>query len=242
MTRRKQAEADTLFLLDLGEGIRFAADADELLWAVAVALGEHLKASRCGFVEIDTDRDQLTVQRDYHPHVPSLVGTYPLTAFSSGVIEAAASSGQIIAIADIHSDERTAQDSKAYHKHGARGLVLSPLLRDGSLVSALVVATGEATNGASEKLHWPISSLNARGWRSKNCAWIRRCARAMPRCATPIGAKTSSWQPWPMSCAIRCRSSVTSARYKIPRLARTRSTLGAGHHRETSQLSYTVDG
>ena len=144
VTRRKQAEADTLFLLDLGEGIRFAADADELLWAVAVALGEHLKASRCGFVEIDTDRAQLTVQRDYHPHVPSLVGSYPLTAFSSGVIEAAASSGQIIAIADIHSDERTAQDSKAYQKHGARGLVLSPLLRDGSLVSALVVATSEA--------------------------------------------------------------------------------------------------
>ncbi|HMA79975.1 MAG TPA: PAS domain-containing protein, partial [Candidatus Binatia bacterium] len=48
ITRRKQAEADTLFLLDLGEGIRFAADADELLWAVAVALGEYFKASRCG--------------------------------------------------------------------------------------------------------------------------------------------------------------------------------------------------
>jgi PAS domain S-box-containing protein len=142
VTRRKQAEADTLFLLDLGEGIRFAADADELLWAVAVALGEHLKASRCGFVEIDTDRDRLTVQRDYHPHVPSLVGSYPLTAFSSSVIKAS-SSGQIIAIADIHSDERTAQDSKAYQKHGARGLVLSPLLRDGSLVSALVVVTSE---------------------------------------------------------------------------------------------------
>ena len=144
VTRRKQAEADTLFLLDLGEGIRFAADADELLWAVAVALGEHLKASRCGFVEIDTDRDRLTVQRDYHPHVPSLVGSYPLTALNSGVIEAAASSGQIIGIADIHNDERTAQDSKAYQKYGARGLVLSPLLRDGSLVSALVVATSEA--------------------------------------------------------------------------------------------------
>jgi PAS domain S-box-containing protein len=142
VTRRKQAEADTLFLLDLGEGIRFAADADELLWAVAVALGEHLKASRCGFVEIDTERDRLTVQRDYHPHVPSLVGSYPLTAFSPSVIKAS-SSGQIIAIADIHSDERTAQDSKAYQKHGACGLVLSPLLRDGSLVSALVVVTSE---------------------------------------------------------------------------------------------------
>src|SRR6185503_12877549 len=105
ITRRKQAEADTLFLLDLGEGIRFAADADELLWAVAVALGEHLKASRCGFLEIDAEHDRITVQRDYHPHLHSLVGNYPLSAASSAILNAA-EAGQIIAIADARSDER----------------------------------------------------------------------------------------------------------------------------------------
>ncbi len=143
VTRRKQAEADTLFLLDLGEGIRFAADADELLWAVAVALGEHLKASRCGFVEIDLSRERLTVQRDYHPHVPSLVGVYPLAAFSKEMLEAGCA-GQIVVIADTESDERTRRDARSYQRQGGRSLVITPLLRDGNLVSALAVAFNEA--------------------------------------------------------------------------------------------------
>jgi PAS domain S-box-containing protein len=143
ITRRKQAEADTLFLLDLGEGIRFAADADELLWAVAVALGEHLKASRCGFLEIDTERDRLVIQRDYHPHLRSAVGAHPLSVLDP-VIISAARAGQIIAIADAHSDERTAALYASHRNAGVNALVFTPLLRDGALVSALVVASAES--------------------------------------------------------------------------------------------------
>ena len=142
ITRRKQAEADTLFLLDLGEGIRFAADADELLWAVAVTLGEHLKASRCGFLEIDAAHDRITVQRDYHPHLHSLVGNYPLSAASSAILKAA-EAGQIIAIADARSDERATINVGVSKDPGVRALVITPLLRDGTLVSALVVASSE---------------------------------------------------------------------------------------------------
>jgi hypothetical protein len=53
ITERKQSEADALFLLDLGECTRLAQDADELMWATAVAAGEHLQAGRCSFFEID---------------------------------------------------------------------------------------------------------------------------------------------------------------------------------------------
>src|SRR5919109_508778 len=140
ITRRKQAEADTLFLLDLGECIRFAANADELLWAVAVALGEHLKVSRCAFIEVDAENDLFTVQRDYHPHVPSLLGSYPLHALSPSVTSAA-SSGQTTAIADVDGDERTVEYVKTYRQFGFQAFVAAPMLRDGKLVSALIVAT-----------------------------------------------------------------------------------------------------
>ena len=143
ITRRKQAEADTLFLLDLGEGIRFAADADELLWAVAVALGEHLKVSRCGFLEIDDEHDRLVIQRDYHPHLHSAVGSHPLSAVSPSIM-GAARSGQIIAISDADSDERTTTIFESFRESGARALVITPLLRDGTLVSALIVASSKA--------------------------------------------------------------------------------------------------
>ena len=143
ITRRKQAEADTLFLLDLGEGIRFAADADELLWAVAVALGEHLKASRCAFLEIDLEQDRLVILRDYHPHLHSAVGGHSLSILDPGIIEAARA-GQIIVINDAQSDARTARLFAAQPDSGVRAVVITPLLRDGAWVSALAVTLAEA--------------------------------------------------------------------------------------------------
>ena len=143
ITRRKQAEADTLFLLDLGEGIRFAADADELLWAVAVALGEHLKARRTGFLEIDVEHDRVIVKRDYHPHLHSAVGTYPLSALDLTILSAA-KAGQIVAVSDARTDERTARLHKAHPDSGVCAFVFTPLLRDGALVSGLLVANSDA--------------------------------------------------------------------------------------------------
>src|SRR4030095_10838445 len=142
ITRRKELEADTLFLLDLGECIRFAANADELLWALAVALGEHLKVSRCCFIEVNETQDRFTVQRDYHPHVPSMVGSYPLAELSPAVV-GAAKYGQTTVISDVDADERTVEYLKTYRQFGVSALVATPMLRDGKLVSALIVATNE---------------------------------------------------------------------------------------------------
>ena len=139
ITRRKRAEADTLFLLDLGEGIRFAADADELLWAVAVALGEYLNASRCGFVEIDHEHDCFVIQRDYHPHLRSAMGRHSLSVLGTSLL-GAVRAGQIVAISDTRSDERTAAMVESWPESGVRALVVTPLLRHGALVSALIVA------------------------------------------------------------------------------------------------------
>ncbi|MGH7871582.1 MAG: ATP-binding protein, partial [Candidatus Binatia bacterium] len=139
ITRRKQAEADTLFLLDLGECIRFAANPDELLWAVAVALGEHLRVSRCAFVEIDVEQDRVAALRDYHPHVASLTGNYSMSTFSPAVV-AAGKAGQIVAINDVAMDQRTAEYANAYQELGISAFVATPLLRDGELVSGLMVS------------------------------------------------------------------------------------------------------
>ena len=142
ISEQKQAEANTLFLLDVGECIRFAADADELLWALSVALGEHLRASRCAFIEIDTDEDRFSVGRDYHPHVPSLVGSYSLGAFSAAVVEAGRS-GQTTVINDVSVDSRTVEFVEAYRKLAVSAYVAVPLIRDGKLVSGLIVAMAE---------------------------------------------------------------------------------------------------
>ena len=143
ITERKQAEADALFLLDLSECAGLATDPDELMWATAVAAGEHLQTTRCGFLDIDLANDRFTVHRDYHPHAPSVVGTYPLSVFGPKIVSLG-ESGRVSIVRDTTEDERTAQYIGAYQQMGVRSFVAIPLLREGRMVSSLVVAAQEA--------------------------------------------------------------------------------------------------
>jgi PAS domain S-box-containing protein len=162
ITGRKQAEADTLFLLDLADCIRFAANADELTWVVAVALGEYVKVNRCAFLEIDTDQDRFIIQRDYHPHIPSLVGTYSLGAFGPLLTEAGRA-GQTTTIADVAQDVRTRVQIQFYQQAGVGALVAVPLLREGRLVSALAMAHAEPRQW-SEREVLLINMVAERTW------------------------------------------------------------------------------
>ncbi|HET7004555.1 MAG TPA: ATP-binding protein [Candidatus Binatia bacterium] len=162
ITGRKQAEADTLFLLDLAECIRFAANAEELTWAVAVALGEHAKVNRCAFLEIDMERNQFVVQRDYHPHVSSLVGTYPVESFGPLLIDLGRA-GQTTTISDVAVDERTRAYADSYRRIGIRAFITAPLLRDGALVSALGMASAEPREWSEREISL-INMVAERTW------------------------------------------------------------------------------
>jgi PAS domain S-box-containing protein len=142
ITERKQSEANTLFLLEVGDRIRFATDADELLGAVAVALGEHLRASRCAFVEVESDQDRLVVRRDYHPHTTSLVGSYALSIFGPVIIDAAGKS-QTVAVGDVGRAARVPEFRDACQKLSVGAYVVVPLIRAGRLVSGLIVIRAE---------------------------------------------------------------------------------------------------
>ena len=141
ITERKQAEADTMFLLDVGECIRYAADPDEMMWAIAVGLGEHLGAGRCGFAEIDIEHDRLTVQRDYRRHARSLAGTYSLKQFGAAIVDDGKAGRTIVVNAT--RDERAAPNGNGFDRAGIRALIVAPLLRDGRLTSCLFLAAPE---------------------------------------------------------------------------------------------------
>ncbi|MGH7927906.1 MAG: ATP-binding protein [Candidatus Binatia bacterium] len=162
ITDRKQAEADTLFLLDVGECIRFATDPDEMMWAIAVALGEHLGAGRCSFAEIDREQQQLKVQRDYHRHAPSLVGAYSLKQFNPAVLDEATATRTIV-VNDTAGDERTAGNSGDLAAVGIKAFLAAPLLRDGKLVSCLLLASPEPREW-SERAIALVNAVAERTW------------------------------------------------------------------------------
>jgi len=162
ITEQKQAEANTLFLLDVGERIRFASDPDELLAAMAAALGEHLQARRCAFVEIDVDEDRISVRRDYHPNTTSLAGNYPFSALSPALIEAG-KSGQTSVVNDVNSARLTEDNIEAARRLGIAAYVAVPLNRSGKLKAALVVGMDEPHDW-DERAMTAINMVAERTW------------------------------------------------------------------------------
>jgi signal transduction histidine kinase/ActR/RegA family two-component response regulator len=162
ITDRKQAEADTLFLLDVGECIRFATDPDEMLWAIAVALGEYLEAGRCSFADIDIDQQLLKIPRDYHRHAPSLVGTYSLKQLNPALL-AEGKAARTVVVNDTACDERTAADGEIFASVGTRAFLAAPLLRDGKLASSLLLAAPEPRQW-SERAVALVNAVAERTW------------------------------------------------------------------------------
>lgn len=162
ITERKQAEADTLFLLDLSDCIRLASDPDELTWAVAVAVGEYLQTERCSFVEANPESDQFTIHRDYCLHLPSLVGTYKLSALGPKIVSDC-QAGHNSVVFDTARDERTAAYSENYHRSAVGAFAATPLLREGRLVSVLFISTTEPRNWSEREVSL-IAAAAERTW------------------------------------------------------------------------------
>jgi PAS domain S-box-containing protein len=162
ITDRKRAEADTMFLLDVGECIRFAADPEEMMWAIAVGLGEHLGVARCTFAEINIERGLVKVERDYRRHSHSLAGSYPLQRFGAALIDDAKAGHTIVSNNAAH-DERTAAESEAVEKAGLGAFILTPLLRDGRLAACLLVAAAEPRTWREEEVAL-VAAVGERTW------------------------------------------------------------------------------
>ena len=79
VTRRKQAELQAAFLQGLTDRLAGVTGSTRIKEITQHALGEHLSADRCCFVEINAGGDTATLDRDWHrPDLASLAGRYRL--------------------------------------------------------------------------------------------------------------------------------------------------------------------
>ncbi len=135
-----QTEAERKFLFEITEKIRRSENAEDLLFDVAVAVGEHLQARRCLFNEIDIENDRETVHRDFCREVESVAGVHRISAYSSST-SAEIAAGKTVVNRDSKTDLRTAAlYEKTYEPVGERAYVAVPLLRDNLWVASLWIS------------------------------------------------------------------------------------------------------
>ncbi|HEX6903126.1 MAG TPA: ATP-binding protein [Thermoanaerobaculia bacterium] len=144
--RRQAAERDALaeqtqeLLMEIGEKIRLADDAETLLGDVARVVGQRLGLARCAFDEVDVAAGVARVHSDYFaPGLEPGPREWPIASFSPKALEEVRA-GHTVVVSDAKTDERTAAlFATQYEPYGYLSYAVVPLTREGRWIASLWV-------------------------------------------------------------------------------------------------------
>jgi two-component system sensor histidine kinase/response regulator len=134
----RESEEHFRFLNDLSEATRMLASPAAIMTLTARMLGEHLRASRCAYVDVDPDGERFTVMHDYTDGCESTVGTYRLSMFGARAV-ATLHSGQTLIIRDVEAELLLGEGGDAFCAIGIQAIISCPLVKDGSLCALMAV-------------------------------------------------------------------------------------------------------
>jgi PAS domain S-box-containing protein len=141
-TARVQSERRAAFELTVADALRPLTSGDEVVRTACTLLGEALGVERVVYGDVDEASHLFTVVRDWHqPGLVSLRGnSFPNDLFGPALAEAGRA-GDIVAIADVAHDPRTAAFNDAYVVLGVAGCLLVPLVKNGRLLAFLGIGS-----------------------------------------------------------------------------------------------------
>lgn len=138
----RRSEERFRFLSDLGEATRHLSDAMSVMAAVEQRLGEHLRANRCVYAEVEPDSEHFAIRHDYTHDCPSIVGEYVLSAFGQR-IQADMLSGRTLVVHEVERELPAGDGLEAMLALQVRSAICCPLLREGRLVAMMAVQQTE---------------------------------------------------------------------------------------------------
>ena len=177
ITERKVAEDRDGFLADLNRALQPLTDPEEVTAAAARLLGEHLKADRCAYAEVEADEDHFRITGDYARGVPSIAGRFAMSAFGSEALRLSRENEPYV-VDDAEADERvTATDLEAYRQTRIRAVISVPLHKGGRFVAGMAVHQKTPRRWSREEVEL-IKSVAERCWdsmeRARAVRYLRR--------------------------------------------------------------------
>lgn len=135
---RRSAERQD-FLLKLSDALRPLRDPLAVQAAACRVLGEHLRASRAYYVEVEPDEEHVITANDYTNGVPSVSGRYRIADFAPFVLDEYRA-GRTVIITDTTTDPRIPDPARAqWAAIGITAQAAVPLVKEGRFVAALGV-------------------------------------------------------------------------------------------------------
>ena len=125
-------------MTDLVEATRTLADPEEIMAVMSRMLGEHLRASRCAYADVEKDGDQFTILHDYTDGCASTVGHYHLSLFGPRAV-ATLHSGQTLIIRSVDAELVPGEGADMFNAIGIKAIITCPLVKDGGLRAMMAV-------------------------------------------------------------------------------------------------------
>lgn len=145
VTKRKKTEnalreSEELFhfLNDLAEATRTLADPEQIMAVISRMLGEHLRASRCAYADVEKDGEQFTILHDYTDGCASTVGTYQLSLFGPRAV-ATLKSGETLIIRNVETELLPGEGADMFNAIGIKAIITCPLIKDAGLRAMMAV-------------------------------------------------------------------------------------------------------
>jgi signal transduction histidine kinase/HAMP domain-containing protein len=132
----RESEDRGVFLLALNDVLRPLSDAIAIQETASRLLGEHLKADRTGYFEIEGD--DCVIMRQYAPTVPELLGRFQVAAFGSRLMSMY-QTGRMVVMNNIAEEPLTPQERQSYESINVQAQISMPLIKNGEFVAGLTV-------------------------------------------------------------------------------------------------------
>lgn len=139
ITSSKDSEMRERFLLSLSDRIRDLGRPDDILMAVAEALGSHLGVTRVGYGDVNDATMVLSTLVDWHTEeMPDVYGRHPLIPFGP-VVCADMKAGRTLVFDDALSDPRAEGHTEVFIALQCISVIVVSLVKEGQLRAALYV-------------------------------------------------------------------------------------------------------
>ena len=172
VTADQEVEDRQRFLGALDDAVRPLSEAAEIVATSARLLGEHLRADRCAYADVEDDQDTFNLIGDYTRGVHSIVGRYTFTQFGSEVLRLMRAELPFV-VEDIETHQPAPQDLGSYHATLIRAVICVPLHKSGKFVAAMAVHQQIARKWTPEEIALTLLVAN-RCWEALQRAKVTR--------------------------------------------------------------------
>ena len=134
------ANRERLRVLDLvSEATRALTDATAVMATTARILGEHLKATRCAYADVEADSNRFTIRSDWSlPGVPSSAGVYALDLFGPQATRNLRQ-GRPLVVHDVDAELGDEGGARMFNAIGIKAVICAGLVKEGRLVAMMAV-------------------------------------------------------------------------------------------------------